>query len=55
MDQHDFDTLNLHDLQDLLSLPSERHTHLLCDEPRDSRQVREDFALYTPRRRINRG
>ena len=54
MDQHDFDTLSLHDLQGLLSLPSERHTNLLRDEPRSSREVREDFALYTPRRRINR-
>ena len=54
MDQHDFDTLSLHDLQDLLSLPSERHTHLLCDEPRHSREVREDPAFYTPRHRRNR-
>ena len=47
---HDFDTLSLRDLQSLLSIPSDRHAQILCDERPRHYTCRETLASYEPRR-----
>ena len=46
---HDFDTLSLRDLQSLLSIPSDRHAHLLVEEQPRHYTCREPRAAYEPR------